>query len=367
MQSPFRRGKSYGRGIKIKLLYLINHAGKAGTERYVEALATGLDITPYFAYNESGLLVERMENASVPIWQIEMKSRFDFVAARKVARFCRKNDIDVIHTHYLRENYIALLSRLFYPKPRVVYTNHILLQNDLITRISNRILSLLQYRVIAVCSLGKTQMIANGIPERLIDIVYNGIDPKLWACDRQFGGAGSVLPKELTFIYAARVVDGKGHKTILNAAALIKDKPFKIILAGDGDLLDRMRELSERLELGDKVTFTGFCREVKPLLAAADIEINASESETLSMNILEAMAAGLPIIATDAGGNPELLNTGCGIQVPVNDARAMADAMLIMLESPELREKYSQAALAAANGIFNISTMLKRTKELYGG
>lgn len=290
-----------------------------------------------------------------------MKSRFDLGAARKIARFCRENGIDIVHTHYLRENYIAMLSKLFYAKPRVVYTNHILLENNLITRISNRILSLLQYRVIAVCTPGKTQMIANGIPGRLIEVIYNGIDPKLWACDRQ------QEHESLTFIYAARVVEGKGHETLLNAVAMIKDKPFKVVIAGDGALLDSMRELAERLELGDKVTFTGFCKDIKPLLAAADVYSSPSAQEALSMSLLEAMAAGLPLIATDIAGNPEILATGSGIQVPCGDARAFADAMLKMLENPELREKYRQAALAAANGTFNVSTMLSKTKEAYGG
>lgn len=344
----------------MKILYLINHAGKGGTERYVESLATGLDIIPYFAYNEDGLLRERMEAAGVPVFKLDMKSRFDFRAAKQIARLCRDNGIDIIHTHFLRENYIALLSRLFYRKTRVVYTSHMLTSNNFVTRLSNRLLSPMQYRVIAVCEAGKARLTANGIPGRLITVIHNGIDPAIWECEKRES-------KELTFVYAARVVHGKGHETLLNAAALIKDKPFKLLIAGDGELLADMRTLAERLGIGDKTVFAGFCKDMKPVLAASDICISASESEALSMSILEAMAAGLPIIATDVGGNPEILRTGCGVLVPYGDAQILATAMSEMLENSKKREKNGQASLAAANGEFNISVMLSKTKSIYGG
>lgn len=344
----------------MKILYLINHAGKGGTERYVESLATGLDIIPYFAYNEDGLLRERIDAAGIPTFKLEMKSRFDFSAAKRLARLCSDNDIEVIHTHFLRENYIALLSRLFYRKTRVVYTSHILMSNNFVTRFSNRLLSPLQYRVITVCEAGKARLTANGIPERMITVIHNGIDPAIWECEKRNN-------KELTFVYAARVVHGKGHETLLNAAALIKDKPFKLLIAGDGELLPDMQALAERLGIGDKTVFMGFCTEMKPVLAVSDICISASESEALSMSILEAMAAGLPVIATDVGGNPEILRSGCGVLVSYGDPKALAAAMREMLENADKRKKYGQASLAAANGEFNISVMLSKTKSIYGG
>ena len=99
----------------MKVLYLLNHAGKAGTERYVETLVRYLSadgrVEPYFAYNEPGLLVERMQAMSVPCRQIEMRSPYDLPAAKVLANLCREWGIELIHTHYLRENYIAMLAK----------------------------------------------------------------------------------------------------------------------------------------------------------------------------------------------------------------------------------------------------------------
>ena len=103
----------------MKILYLINHAGKAGTEKYVYNLVKrfgGTETECYFAFNEAGQLSEQMDDLGIPCFQVEMKNPFDLKAAKKIAAICKANEIDIIHSHYPRENYIAVLSRLFYPK-----------------------------------------------------------------------------------------------------------------------------------------------------------------------------------------------------------------------------------------------------------
>ena len=129
----------------MRVLYLLNFAGKAGTERYVESLVKYLgpqgsgQVEPHFAYNTAGLLVERLEAMGVPTRQLPMNSRFDLKAAKALATLCGEWDIDLIHCHYLRENYIALLAKRYLPSLRVVYTNHFVQANDGITRFTNRI------------------------------------------------------------------------------------------------------------------------------------------------------------------------------------------------------------------------------------
>ena len=137
----------------LKVLYLLNYAGKAGTERYVETLVkylNGEKIQAYFAYNEGGLLVERMQEAGVPVRQLTMRRRFDLKAARALAGLCAEWDIDVVHCHYLREHYTALLAKRFNKKIRVVYTIHFVMANDAVTRLSNRWMDRRQDQMIAV-------------------------------------------------------------------------------------------------------------------------------------------------------------------------------------------------------------------------
>ena len=150
----------------MKVLYLLNHAGKAGTERYVETLARQLSadgrVQACFAYHEEGLLVERMQALGIPTRQITMQSRFDRKAAKELARLCRDWDIQLIHCHFLREHYIALLAKKFLPTLRVVYTNHFVLANNRLTRLSNRLMDRRQDQMIAVCNVGREQLVQNG-------------------------------------------------------------------------------------------------------------------------------------------------------------------------------------------------------------
>ncbi|MEG2456124.1 MAG: glycosyltransferase, partial [Oscillospiraceae bacterium] len=268
----------------MKVLYLLNHAGKAGTERYVESLVTYLSeggkVTPYFAYNEGGLLVERMKELRVPTVQLEMKSRFDFDAAKKLAAICKDWDIDLVHCHYLRENYIALLAKKYVPKLRVVYTSHFILANDFVTRLSNKWLDKRQDQIIAVCNKGREQLMQNGWNGDKIQVVFNAVDPAVWQ------GEGSTLRQEfgipaenVVMLCASRFADDKGHHYLvesLQKLAELTKVPFTMVLAGDGPLLDETKAQVKSLGLAGRVIFAGFRKDIKNLYKGSDIYVNSS-------------------------------------------------------------------------------------------
>jgi glycosyltransferase involved in cell wall biosynthesis len=357
----------------INVLYLIHYAGQGGTERYVLSLAQTLRgagrVNPFFAYTEDGLLRKRMEDAGIPVTQIIMPSRYSLKAAKQLAGFCREHKIDVIHTHFLRENYIALLSKRYYKAPRVVYTNHIILPNNLVTRISNRVLSRRQHAVLAGCSPGAEQLKKNGIPSKAITVIRNGVDPAQWAkADpapvRKELGLGELF----TMLYSARMVEGKGHAFLLRAVSRLKQQakaPFRLLLAGDGPLLEDVKALSEQLGLPEEVTFLGFREDMRDVLSACDVCVNASESETVCMSILEGMAAGLPVVATSVGGTPELVTAEAGILVPYGNTEAMAGALRVMLEDPEMRKKAAEGALAVIQREFTADKMADKIFNSY--
>ncbi len=357
------------------MLYVLNHAGKAGTERYVESLISRLDhkkIKAYFVYNEEGLLVEKLQELGVETFRIVMGSRYDLKAAREIARLCRKLSIDVIHTHYLRENYIALLSRIFNPSVRVVYTNHFILKNDFVTRVSNRILTALESRIIAVCNRGKEMLVRNGMNRKKIEVLFNAVDPSYWkqpldsTLREEFGIPGD----DFVLLCASRFAHDKGHAYLVNALAelsRITDRPFKCVLAGDGPLLEDVKAQVAQLGLNGRVVFTGYRSDIKNLFYGSDIYINSSEHEALSFLILEALASGLPLIATDMGGNSDIVNdeTGCGILVSYGNARELAEAIKRLMNDGKLRDDLKANALKAVEGRFNLDKMVEKTYNLY--
>jgi glycosyltransferase involved in cell wall biosynthesis len=360
----------------MKVLYLLNHAGKAGTERYVETLVKylgGNQVEPYFAYNEGGLLVERMAELGVPTERIEMNSRFDFKAAKALAKLCEKWDIDLIHCHYLREHYTALLAKRYNKKIRVVYTNHFVLANNSITRLSNRWMDKRQDQMIAVCNRGKEQLIANGWSGERIQVVFNAVDMAAWAGDRSQSTMRTELgiPEDrLVMLCASRFADDKGHAYLvrsLKRLGEITQVPFTMVLAGDGPLLEPTKEQVKSLGLEDRVIFAGFRKDIKNLYKGSDIYINSSRHEALSFLIIEAMAAGLPVIVTDMGGNRDIVppDADCGALVVYDDPESMAQAMKRMLEDDAYRANCAASALRTVEEKFEVGKMCQLTWQVY--
>ena len=359
----------------LNVLYLINHAGKAGTERYVQTLIEKLNnkkINAFFAYNEDGLLRERLEKSGIKMLQIRMRHPFDIGAAWKLSRFCRENKIDLIHTHFLRENYIALLSRLFNPKTRVIYTNHFIMANPVMLRFFNRILSPLQGRIIAVCSPGKEMLIKNGNRKSIIDVVYNSVEPDYWKTNeastlRQEFGIGN---DEFVLLCASRFAHDKGHSYLVKTIAALKDMTsvkFRCVLAGDGPLLEETKQLVEALNLQKEILFIGFRQDMKNLYQGSNLYFNASAHEALSFLIIEALASGLPVAATDMGGNNNIINeqTDCGVLVKYDDPFSTAQAISEIMENRSLYEKYRANAFKAVEEFFNLEKNVTKTCEIF--
>lgn len=359
----------------INVLYLLNHAGKAGTERYVQSLVEKLNgkrIKAFFVYNEEGLLVERLKELGVETFRIEMRSRYDLRAAKELAALCRKLHINLIHTHFLRENYIAMLSRLFGSNARVAYTNHFIMRNNLVTRISNRLLNPLESGVIAVCNRGREMMISNGVAAVKIRVLFNAVDPELWG-EREpstLRGEFGIADDEFIILCASRFAHDKGHRYLVATMAKLKEmggRKFRCVLAGDGPLLGEIRQMTSEMGLEQDILFIGFRKDIKNLFNGSDLYFNSSEHEASSFLILEALASGLPVVATDMGGNNDIINdrNDCGVLVNYNDAEGTAREIKRIMDDGAMQDRLAQNAQKAVQENFNLVKMANQTYNLY--
>ena len=359
----------------LKVLYLLNYAGKAGTEKYVQSLVeklNGKHIKAFMAYNDGNMLIDTMNSMGVETYKISLHNPFDFVAAWKLAKLCKKNNIDLVHTQYLRENYIAIISRLFNPKVKVLWTNHYVLWNNSVVRAFNRIFTLFQAGIIAVCTKGKEMLIENKNSKEKINLIFNGVDVSYWS-----SSSNSTIREELKIdgnifvvLCAARFVDEKGHDFLIKALAELKTiakRPFICLLAGDGPLQDSIKKQVTELGLEDNIIFTGFRSDIKNLCGGSDIFINSSKTEALSIAAIEALATGLPIIATNVGGNIDVvsLENDCGILVEYGDCTRLANAINSVMEDSSLQERFRRNALITVESKFNVDKMVADTYNLY--
>lgn len=358
----------------MKVLYLINFAGKAGTEKYVENLVDHLHPGKAecgLCYNIDGPLAEKMRARGIPTHQLEMRNPLDLKAAKQLARLCQTEGYDVIHAQYPRENYIALLAKRFGCKAKVVFTSHLIIRQSFLWNLLNRVFTPKNHKIITVCTHGRQVLESNGVAKDRIQIIYNGVDPAAApARDRsvlqEFG-----IPDDAPVIsILTRFSEEKGVPFLLRSIAKLKEKttiPFRLLLVGSGPDFDRDSQLIPQLGLADTVILTGFRTDTAALLAASDIYLNSSSSEAMSFSILEALNAGLPLVVTDVGGNPELVRTGgdCGLLAPYGDEDAYADAIRTLLEDVTLREAYSAAARAKVKNEFDLHKLLDEVYQTY--
>lgn len=349
------------------ILYLINFAGKGGSEKYVDNLVrifSAAGENCFFAYGIPGELSESMEKRGVPSLRLEMGHRGALKAARRLADYCRENKIDVIHAQYPRENILALMSLRWYGVPRVVYTNHLTIRSGLKWQALNRAFTGRDHAIIAVCREGRDIMIRNGVRADRIRVIYNGVEPEgIPARDAGIRGVLGIPEDAFLMTILARFEPEKGLMFLLDSLRTLKDmtdKPFICAICGDGSLFHDVSRRAAELGLRENVLLTGFRRDAGRILHGSDLYLCSSEyNEAMSFAILEAMNAGLPSVVTDVGGNRDLAANGivCGDVVDFGDTDAFASAVKRFMDDGQKRETYSANAVRKIAESFDLNKL----------
>jgi L-malate glycosyltransferase len=196
-------------------------------------------------------------------------------------------------------------------------------------------------RVIAISEAVATVLTNDGIPSERTVVVHSGIDLDAARATPAFGirsrlGLADDTPVAVT---VGALVPHKDHGTLLHAARRLADRFPKLhwVLAGEGELRGVLEWLRDQLGLADRVHFLGQVAETEGLIAEADVFVMSSREEGLGTSVLDAMARGIPVASTTAGGLGEMLNGGAGLLVPPANPEALADAIARILGDPALR------------------------------
>ncbi|MEE8422927.1 MAG: glycosyltransferase, partial [Thermodesulfobacteriota bacterium] len=200
--------------------------------------------------------------------------------------------------------------------------------------------------------------------------IYNGIDPTLYDDQSVSGFRASLNIPEKTKVIGmvANLIHYKGHKFFIRACAKIKSMRADVVflLIGEGPMRIELEKLTKELGLEEDVVFLGRRSDISPLLSVMDVFVLTSLEEGFSNAILEAMAAGKPVIATDVGGNSEAVIHGkTGLLVPSMDSNSLADAINNMLCEPEMAEKMGEAGRERIVGEFSMNAMVRNMEHLY--
>jgi glycosyltransferase involved in cell wall biosynthesis len=199
------------------------------------------------------------------------------------------------------------------------------------------------------------------VPPDRIHVIHNGVD------------VSTITPPTARsrgwhVVHVARLNAVKDQTTLLHAARLVLDHEpgFRLDIIGDGERRDELEQLSTDLGLRDAVRFHGLQEDVRPFLAGVDAFVLSSVSEGIALTLLEAMAAALPVVATDVGGNREVVIPGeTGFLVPARDPVALARALITLLGDPERAHRFGAAGRARVTAEFALDTTVAAYETLY--
>lgn len=352
----------------IRVLHVVRPAA-GGIRQHVLSLLNGLDpdqvtnsvaAPPEFL---AGIDDGRNLFASVPLLIAPALSRSDGRSARILARV-QPQFSDMVHAHGLRAAWVSALARRRRRFP-LIFTAHNMVERSLSSRLALAFISRHSAKIVAVSQSVADSLTACGVSPAKLQVIPNGVDIAHFmppAGSRAEARALLSLP-DTAFVVAsaARFSPEKGLDVLLQAAKQRKNVTF--VLAGDGPQFEALSR-----DLPPNVRLLGRLDDVRPLLFAADVFAVPSRREGQGIAVLEAMAAGVPVAASNVGGLAEMLTDGeTALLVPPGDPDALAVALSRLQSDSRLRQKLAQSASALVESRYSLPPMLDALTALYQG
>ena len=351
-----------------KVLIIASNLKIGGAQKMIEQLVLHLDREKYIVRvivlsKKMGTIIEQhIEHSGIDIKYLEKPLGFHFSFFKKVRNEINEIKPDIIHTHV--NSWFYILPSVLFDHFFFIHTIHSYPQRQESNCILRGIIKYLYKtnRAVPVAISDKIRddsVTVYGIPIERIERVFNPID---------YASISSVKRKphkNVVFVNVARFNAVKNQLCLIRAFAHVhsKNNNTALVFAGDGELLSQAKALSQELKCAAQVKFCGNVDDIPELLSECDIFVLPSLFEGLPISLLEAEAIGLPVIASNIGGIPDIVDRN-GILVPVNDEAALSQAMLDLAENLELRESMGVRSREIARR-FRADLIAKEYEALY--
>ena len=353
----------------LRVAHLSTQTGWRGGEQQLVWLAQGLQKLGHACLvvcNREGELLRRAPALELRAVGVPIRGEIGFNSVRESAAALREFEPDVLHLHDAHAVLIGSLAGKLAGTPAILASR----------RVDFRIRSRWKYtwaidKVIAISAAVRAVLVDCGLEPAHISVVPSGVDlARLDALPERAGARQKLglAPDHLAVGMIAALTDHKGHRYLLDGWPKVVERHprARLYLAGRGELEAELKKQAGRLGIADGVRFMGFCEDVRGLLAALDLFALSSHLEGLCTSLMDAMAAQLPVVATEAGGIPEVVDSGrTGVLVRPRDPAALAEAINGLLADPERRARFGRAGREKALTEFGYEKMVERTQTVY--
>jgi L-malate glycosyltransferase len=360
----------------MKILHLNTERTFRGGEQQVLYLAEGIQKRGHLAHlvcQPEGRLHERAAEAQVPVFPLPMRGELDVRAAFRIGRLIRCEGYDIVHAHTAHAlSLVGGALGLTSSRPLRITTRRVEF-----SIFRHNFLGMNRYKytrgadhIIAISEKVKSALVRDGIPEDKVSVVHSGV-----ALDRYQGISGDYLRKEFSLPDSAPVLgnigfleENKGQAFLIRALReVVRVVPAaRLLILGNGRLESFLKTLVRDLGLERNVVFTGFRSDVGAFLNLFDLLVVSSVEEGLNSSILDALAVGVPVVASDAGGISEIITSGeCGLLVPKADVEALSAGILWMLDHRVEAQAMARRGQARVAQRFSADAMVEGNLAVY--
>lgn len=362
-----------------KLLVVSDEMEVGGSQRQIAYLLGGLDRARWqpelLFFRNPSHLVDELRRQGITVHHLPKRGRFDLRFVLGYASLLRRNRYDLVHAFSMTAELWTLIARqLAWPAPKSRLVSSVrglyLTEPDWFWRIKRRIFKG-SAAIIANAKAGAAAAASrSGVARERFDVIPNGILPiePLAESQRQTLRESLAISAGRTLgLFVGRLVMQKNVPCLLRALARMPaaDRPY-MVLAGDGPLRAEIESARLQLGLQDDVRLLGERTDARQLMGAADFLVLPSAYEGMSNVVMEAMASGCPVLASDVGGNPELVeDETTGLLFHSDDDQALALQLSRLSSDPALRTRLTAQALQRMHTLYSVDSLVRSTVAVY--
>jgi len=357
----------------MNILHIVNSLDCGGLENFTIELSKELMRTGDKAFicclDQMGNLAPNAIDSGISVTDFQIKNGLDLQCIWKLRKYMIANRIDVVHTHNKKPLIYGTIAAKLANVSRIIHTRHGQAADAVPWYIWK-----LNSKVVTISEDAKACLVStNNIAEADVAVIDNGIpldkfDSISVEASQELKNEIGLLAKSQVVGIVARLAIEKDHRTLIHAFAEVLriNENAVLVIVGDGPLSKELQELTQELKVEKSVYFLGFRQNIAELISIFDIFVLSSTSEGMSLTLLEAMASKKPIVATNVGGNPEVVQDGLtGFIVPPKDPLLMAKAITSLLGNGDLASKFSLNGYERIKNKYSLVSMTEKYKRLY--
>jgi glycosyltransferase involved in cell wall biosynthesis len=356
----------------VPILYFITELSTGGAQVALLRLLKGLDRERYTTtvaclYNGDGAVAQEIRALGVPVFDAQMRHKADLPALLRLYRHIRRVRPTILHTSLFHANLPGRILGRLADVPIIICSERTMAMESEWRYLLNRWTIGMVDRVTVVSANVRDFYTSHvDLPADKLVVIYNGVELPNESCSsHQEARTELGLPAGgLVIGTVSRLDPAKGVEFLIRALARVND--LTLVIVGDGPERGALEALASDLGVAGRIHWAGHQRGVMHLLPAFDLFVQPSLHEGMPNTVLEAMAAGLPVVATAVGGTPEAVVDGLtGLLIPPRDPDALAETIAALLRDPDLRREMGRAGRERVAEHFGMARMVEQTERLY--